>query len=331
MAFNEWAKSVAGTAREHLGVAAVSVGVIVAMIAVAAAGSFGGCGRQDTASAADPAVATFPVTAASVAAPQPAEKAGSPGPPPGNPIIVYVTGAVKRPGVYTLASDARLYHAIRAAGGFKANAVTDALNLADRAQDGDQLCVPSRQQRTKATTPATVPREVALTPRQQTPLPALPPLIRKTSLPAPVLLPPTEPDAAAPTVTVIATPPAPGRVLGVPAPPTGEPEPVPPPQDPTAARPALGIASLPPSARKPERAAAKTSTKFKNPGDGIVHINSATAAELEQLPRCGPAMSAKILAYRAQIGGRFTDTKQLMDVKGCGEKTFEKWTPFLAL
>jgi DNA uptake protein ComE-like DNA-binding protein len=329
MKWNEWAKAVAGTAREHLGVAAASVGVIVAM-GIVAAGGFAGCRKQETAAMAD----TFPVKPASASAtPTPKPIATAAKPKAGGTIIVYVTGAVKRPGVYTLTDDARLYHAIRAAGGFKSNAVTDALNLADRAQDGDQLCVPSRQT-TKATRPA--PQTVALAPPR---LPAITPapLIRKTLLPAPIVLPTANtPEETEPNVTVLATPTpsAPGRVLGVPTAVTTD-APTSPATEPaqvTQSAPPSGRITLPAAQGKSTRTGAtKTGTKFKNPGDGIVHINSATAAELEQLPRCGPAMSAKILAYRAQIGGKFTDLRQLMDVKGCGEKTFAKWEPFLAL
>lgn len=329
MKWKEWPKSVAGTAREHLGVAATSVGVIVAIMLVAA-GGFAGCHKQETAAMAD----TFPVKPVPTSGTPKPKPTVAAKPQPKSTIIVYVTGAVKRPGVYTLADDARLYHAIRAAGGFKSNAVTDALNLADRAQDGDQLCVPSRVA-PKVSRP--VSQAVAIA-QPRMPAVETAPLIRKTLLPAPVVLPtPGAPEESEPTVTVIAptpTPPAPGRVLGVPTTAaTAEPPPsitAEPPQI-VLSSPPSGRITLPKAPGKTTRSATKTSAKFKNPGDGIVHINSATAAELEQLPRCGPAMSAKILAYRAQIGGRFTDLRQLMDVKGVGEKTFEKWQPFLAL
>lgn len=308
MKFGEWTKVVTGTAREHLGVAAVSVCVVVA-IGILATSSFAGCSKPDTAALAD----TFPVKAAeptATPAPKPSAK-----PQPKDQIIVYVTGAVKRPGVYTLTGDARLYHAIRAAGGFKSNAVTDALNLADRAQDGDQLNIPSRKS-AKTAPPVQQPVSIA---RQRTPSVAPPPLIRKRLLPAPVVLPPTpSPEENVPIVTVIETPtppPPPGRVLGVHPVAVSEPTVAPPtetvPVIPFAPAPDITTSSTTP--RKTERTTPKASPKFKNPGDGIVHINTATAAELEQLPRCGPAMSAKILAYRAQIG-RFTNLKQLLDV-----------------
>ena len=55
---------------------------------------------------------------------------------------------------------------------------------------------------------------------------------------------------------------------------------------------------------------------------GKVDINTADAAALETLPRVGPAMSARILAWR-EANGRFTAIEDLMSVTGIGEKTFE--------
>jgi competence protein ComEA len=61
-----------------------------------------------------------------------------------NRIIVFVSGAVKRPGVYALKPGAKLYQAVHAAGGFKANAQQDALNQAENLQDADQIYIPPR-------------------------------------------------------------------------------------------------------------------------------------------------------------------------------------------
>jgi competence protein ComEA len=61
------------------------------------------------------------------------------------PIVVYVSGAVKRPGVYTLKAGDRIYHAVRAAGGFKGSAAQDEINLADTLRDADQVRVPARK------------------------------------------------------------------------------------------------------------------------------------------------------------------------------------------
>ncbi|MCU1425289.1 MAG: competence protein ComEA [Microbacteriaceae bacterium] len=55
---------------------------------------------------------------------------------------------------------------------------------------------------------------------------------------------------------------------------------------------------------------------------GKVNLNTADAATLETLPRVGPAMAARIIAWRDQ-NGRFTAVEDLMSVTGIGEKTFE--------
>ena len=81
--------------------------------------------------------------------------------PIGN-VLVHVAGKVRKPGVYRLPPDARVIHAIRAAGGCLPNADTDALNLAAEAKDGEQIYVPSKEQTRMGSAanscrPATIP------------------------------------------------------------------------------------------------------------------------------------------------------------------------------
>ncbi len=54
---------------------------------------------------------------------------------------------------------------------------------------------------------------------------------------------------------------------------------------------------------------------------GKVDLNTADAATLETLPRVGPALAARILAWR-EANGRFTSVEDLLGVSGIGEKTF---------
>lgn len=56
--------------------------------------------------------------------------------------------------------------------------------------------------------------------------------------------------------------------------------------------------------------------------DGRVNLNTADGAMLETLPRVGPALAARIIAWRERNGG-FTVPEDLMQVTGIGEKTFE--------
>jgi competence protein ComEA len=58
--------------------------------------------------------------------------------------VVHVAGAVRRPGVYSLGPGARVQDAVRRAGGARRGANLDAVNLAARVADGQQIVVPSR-------------------------------------------------------------------------------------------------------------------------------------------------------------------------------------------
>lgn len=56
-------------------------------------------------------------------------------------IQVYIVGAVKHPGVYTLPADARVYQLLQAAGGPLPNANLVALNMAAKLSDGQEVYV----------------------------------------------------------------------------------------------------------------------------------------------------------------------------------------------
>ena len=57
-------------------------------------------------------------------------------------VVVHVAGAVERPGVYRLPAGSRVTDAVRRAGGFARRANHDAINLAARLSDGQQVVVP---------------------------------------------------------------------------------------------------------------------------------------------------------------------------------------------
>ena len=57
-------------------------------------------------------------------------------------LVVYVAGAVKRPGLYHLHSGDRYEQAIASAGGLAASADAGGVNLAERAADGEEIYVP---------------------------------------------------------------------------------------------------------------------------------------------------------------------------------------------
>ncbi len=58
-------------------------------------------------------------------------------------VVVYVTGAVITPGVYTLAAPARVTDAVAAAGGVEAQADLNVVNLAATLRDGERVYVPA--------------------------------------------------------------------------------------------------------------------------------------------------------------------------------------------
>ncbi|MGC4046492.1 MAG: helix-hairpin-helix domain-containing protein [Armatimonas sp.] len=74
--------------------------------------------------------------------PEQATPAPSPSATPLQELVVHVTGAVKKPGIYKFRNGQRLYEAVEKAGGFRADAAQEALNLADKLRDADRLNVP---------------------------------------------------------------------------------------------------------------------------------------------------------------------------------------------
>ncbi len=59
-------------------------------------------------------------------------------------VVVHVTGAVRRPGLFTLGEGARVADALRRAGGVSPRADLEAVNLAAPVIDGQQIVVPRR-------------------------------------------------------------------------------------------------------------------------------------------------------------------------------------------
>ena len=65
-------------------------------------------------------------------------------------------------------------------------------------------------------------------------------------------------------------------------------------------------------------------------GPPLVHLNTATAAQLETLPGIGPKMAERILRFRQQHGP-LRRLEELEKVQGIGSRTLEKLRPFAAL
>ena len=60
----------------------------------------------------------------------------------GYPVMVFVSGAVRSPGVYGFSGNARVYEAVERAGGFSDDADRTQVNLAETVFDGEMVKVP---------------------------------------------------------------------------------------------------------------------------------------------------------------------------------------------
>ena len=67
-------------------------------------------------------------------------------PPTPAPLVVHITGAVNKPGVYTLPPVSRIGEAIDMAGGLSTSADSSLINLAHLVEDGEQIWVPYQVQ-----------------------------------------------------------------------------------------------------------------------------------------------------------------------------------------
>src|SRR5215216_1219368 len=106
----------------------IAAGVVLVLLAMRV---FAGAGGGDA-----------PAVALDGARPAPAAR-----PRAGARIWVHVAGAVRSPGLYRVAPDARAGTAVEAAGGLTRRADLRAINLAATIRDGQQVIVPGRGER----------------------------------------------------------------------------------------------------------------------------------------------------------------------------------------
>src|SRR5205085_599218 len=90
----------------------------------------------------------------------------------------------------------------------------------------------------------------------------------------------------------------------------------------SAERPLVSPTSATSAVTAPQAGAASTTP--------MVNLNSATQAELEELPGVGPVTAQAILDYRSE-NGAFTAVDQLLDVSGIGDATLAKIAPYVTL
>lgn len=61
-----------------------------------------------------------------------------------------------------------------------------------------------------------------------------------------------------------------------------------------------------------------------------ININQAESEDLQLLPGVGPKLAEGIIAYRKN-NGKFKQKEGIMNVKGIGEKKFEKWKDLITI
>jgi competence protein ComEA len=126
--------------------------IAAALVVAVALGALLLFSRSRPARVAPPAVAGV--------APTPALAPATPTPMPPSAeglVLVHVAGQVRRPGLYELATGARVADALKAAGGPTRRAELDAINLAEAVNDGLKLDVPARGEGVSSLTSGPVP------------------------------------------------------------------------------------------------------------------------------------------------------------------------------
>jgi competence protein ComEA len=93
-----------------------------------------------------------------------------------------------------------------------------------------------------------------------------------------------------------------------------------------------GTPTVTPEPATPTPAAQPTSSDSPSPiaPGQLINLNTATQAELETLPRIGPAIAQRIIDYR-NANGPFGTIEEIMNVKGIGPATFAAIKDFITV
>jgi competence protein ComEA len=86
----------------------------------------------------------------------------------------------------------------------------------------------------------------------------------------------------------------------------------------------------PPAPAGPAADAPRAARRSRAEAPAVVNVNTADAALLERLPGVGPALAARILAYRREHGP-FRRVEDVEQVRGIGPRTLARMRPYLRL
>jgi len=147
---NEGMRERASDLAKRVGLGSVSPNTLIAVVCVLATalaiGAWRYWPRAQVVEAARPFGDDIVAAQASAGAPEPSAVASS-----APRVWVHVVGAVRHPGLYDLAADARVAAAVEAAGGVIGDAAPEAVNMARKVADGEQIAIPTREEAKRAT------------------------------------------------------------------------------------------------------------------------------------------------------------------------------------
>ncbi|MBR4196133.1 MAG: helix-hairpin-helix domain-containing protein [Synergistaceae bacterium] len=236
---------------------------------------------------------------------------------PSRILYVYITGEIRKPGVYKLSEDARIFQLVDMAGGFTAKADTESLNLAENLSDGSHVHIAAKLQqartanqsptipglpanaRTKSTVTQSHSRsgKINVNTANQSELESLPgigPAIAQRIIDYRN----THGNFARPEDLI--------NVRGI------------------------GQAKL--AQVLPLITAMNTGSRVSQPSSsaGLIDINHANQKELERLPGVGPATAKRIIDYRNNHG-RFNSPEDLTNIRGISRAKLDNMRDMIAV
>ena len=91
-----------------------------------------------------------------------------------------------------------------------------------------------------------------------------------------------------------------------------------------------GVQASTPASEAVAGASTASSSSSSAQNIGKVNINSANLSQLDSLPGIGPAYAQRIIDYRTSNGG-FKTIDEIKNIKGIGDKTFEKFKDLISI